>query len=171
MINLDAREAHTLTVCRGWIQLAEYHRAIDELDSLPAHHWVRPEVMDLRAIIQHRLQNWQECLELASALVQLTPGRSLGWVLRSFALFETGRTREALDFLLPATKFFPEDWVVRYNLACYLSRLSQTEEAWYWLEAAYNLCDPVEISLAAIPAAGSAYIHCAPAHFNGAAAR
>lgn len=168
MSKLQAPDLRTLAVCRGWINLSEYHKAMDELDSLAADTWTHPEVMEMRAIIYHKLRQWQECLELSSALVHLAPGRSLGWVLRSFALFEMRRTREALNLLLPAARLFPNDWVIRYNLACYLSQLSQTEDAWYWLQQAYNLCDPVEISFAATAASGAAYIHCAPTQFSAA---
>ena len=127
----------------------DYFRAVTELDRITPQLRLHPEVLELRAVIACKLHRWQDCLELASVLVQLGPQRALGWLHRSFALHELGRTREASDLLKPALALFPKDWMIRYNLACYACHLADVEEAWRWLEAAYDLGDPVEVARAA----------------------
>ena len=146
MKRLEPRHIHHLEACQAWIELGEYRRAVAELDRLTPQLRLQPEVLEPRAVIACKLESWQECLELASVLIQLVPQRSLGWLHRSFALHELGHTREAAELLKPALALFPKDWMIRYNLACYACHLADVEEAWRWLEAAYNLGDPVEVA-------------------------
>src|SRR5260370_32064464 len=80
---------------------------------------------------------WEACVDLGAALVELAPQEPNGWIQRSFALHALKRTEQAADLLVSAANLFPENWLIRYNLACYSCQLGNHEEAWDWLESAF----------------------------------
>ena len=61
------------------------------------------------------------------------PESALGWVHRYYAFHELKRTAEARDNLLRVVDKFPEDPIMRYNLACYECQLGNLERAKQWL--------------------------------------
>jgi tetratricopeptide (TPR) repeat protein len=79
--------------------------------------------------VEARQLNWEECVHVATQLTQHAPGRSSGWIHRSFALHELKRTQEAYELLLPSLSLFKGIWPIPYNLACYQSQLGQKEPA------------------------------------------
>jgi hypothetical protein len=60
------------------------------------------------------------------------------------------QTQQAADLLVSAANLFPEDWLIRYNLACYTCQLGNHEEAWDWLESAFELGDANQVKLKAL---------------------
>jgi hypothetical protein len=46
------------------------------------------------------------------------------------------RTAEAWDTLHPIAAQFPQDFLIRYNLACYACQLGRATIAWEWLQQA-----------------------------------
>ena len=71
--------------------------------------------------------------------MKLAPESPFGWVTRSFALHVLKRTDEALNNLLPATLHFPDEIVIRYNLACYECTLGNMGRAKARLAEAFDL--------------------------------
>jgi tetratricopeptide (TPR) repeat protein len=57
------------------------------------------------------------------------------------------RTEEARDNLLRVVEKFPEDPIMRYNLACYECQLGRLEQARSWLGKAFELGDPQKMKL------------------------
>jgi len=53
----------------------------------------------------------------------------IGWWMLSFALHEMKCTQEAYENLAAARDKFSGEWILHYNLACYLSRLGRLDEA------------------------------------------
>jgi hypothetical protein len=51
---------------------------------------------------------------------------------------------------VPAAVLFPNEWIIRYNLACYACQLGNHQEAWKWLEIAFNLGDANQVKLMAL---------------------
>jgi tetratricopeptide (TPR) repeat protein len=80
----------------------------------------------------------------------LAPEEAVGWVHRSFCLHELKRTAEARDSLLPVVERFPDDAVIRYNLACYECQLGGLDLARGWLEKAFEVGDPRKLKLMAL---------------------
>ena len=80
-------------------------------------------------LIYQKVENWELCENIASALVKLAPERTTGWIHRSFALHEMKRTQEAYDELKPALDTFKKEQLVWYNMACYACVLGDKEEA------------------------------------------
>ena len=71
-------------------------------------------------------------------------------VPRSFCLHELKRTEEARDNLLRAVDKFPEDPIMRYNLACHECQSGRLEQARNWLGKAFELGDARKLKLMAL---------------------
>ena len=69
------------------------------------------------------------------------PCEATGWIDRSFALHELGRTREAHDNLVSVAGRFEKIWTIPYNLACYACQLGNRSEALEWLKKAFAVED------------------------------
>ena len=100
---------------------------------------VHPDVLEVRWLIHHKVENWELCENIGSALVKLVPERTTGWIHRSFALHEMKRTQEAYDALKPALDTFKNEQLIWYNMACYACVLGNKEEARELLSKAIEL--------------------------------
>jgi len=126
---LDAPDIHHLSAAQGWLELGNAGEASRELDRITSEYQEHPDVLDIRWATEAMQLNWDECVRLATLLTHRAPGRSAGWIHRSFALHELKRTQEAFELLLPALSIFHDIWVIPYNLACYQCQLGQLEPA------------------------------------------
>jgi hypothetical protein len=52
--------------------------------------------------------------------------------------------------LLPVVDKFPEEFIIRYNLACYACQLGNLKETRDWLKKASDLADTKQIKLMAL---------------------
>ncbi len=130
-----------LDEAEGWLGLGELKEAgllLAQLSpSLPNH----PEVLSVRWQLYAAQKQWDLALEIATALTKAAPESPFGWVHRSFCLHELKRTVEARENLLPILDRFPDDALMRYNLACYECQLGRMEQALDWLQKAFELGD------------------------------
>jgi hypothetical protein len=78
-------------------------------------------------------------VEVAEVLCRLLPHTPFGWIHLAYALHELRRTREAYNVLIPIVDRFPEEYVIRYNLACYSCQMDCLEEARAWLNKAVGI--------------------------------
>jgi predicted N-acetyltransferase YhbS len=128
-----------LLAAQGWFELGNHVEANEELESITPQNRTHPGVLEVRWAIYAAAKKWEAALDIASALIQLMPDHSVGWIHRSFALRELNRTAEARDNLLPVLEKFPDDAIMRYNLACYECQLGNLEQAKDWLEKAFRI--------------------------------
>ena len=98
-----------------------------------------PDVLEVRWLIYQKVENWELCKDIGTALVKLAPERITGWIDRSFALHEMKRTQEAYDALKPALDVFKKEYLVWYNMACYACVLGNKDEARGLLSKAIEL--------------------------------
>jgi hypothetical protein len=70
----------------GWIQLGDYDSANDELENIRAEWRAHPDVLELRWLIYSNDEQWDACLDIASAIVKMAPDRVSGWVDKAFSL-------------------------------------------------------------------------------------
>ena len=122
-------DTHHLTAAQGWLELENAAEASKELDQISPECREHPDVLEVRWAVEARQLNWEECVRVSTQLTQHAPGRSSGWIHRSFALHELKRTQEAYELLLPSLSLFKGIWPIPYNLACYQSQLGQKEPA------------------------------------------
>ncbi len=129
----------------GWIGLGDLQSAREELDHISPEIQHHPAVLMVQTELLFAERNWEPLLMLAETLLLKLPKLDSLWIHRSYALHELKRTQEAFDSLLPAARKFPKHWLIRYNLACYCSRLGDADEALRWLQKAIDLVGEREI--------------------------
>jgi tetratricopeptide (TPR) repeat protein len=107
-------------------------------ETQPAFH---PNILLVHWEIYTRGHNWAAANNTALAIMNAMAAEPIGWIYRSFALHQLGRLSEAYANLLAASKRFPTDWRIPYNLASYASKLGDRAGAWNWLDRAIELGD------------------------------
>jgi len=148
MNTLRAADVHHLRAAEGWIELENATEARGELDQISTNRLDHPDVLEVSWMLFAKEKNWNACVKTAELLVQQAPERPGGWIHRSFALHELKRTEEAFVHLHPVRRIFPDQWVIPYNLACYLTQLGRIKEATRELYAALKI-DPRAVKHAA----------------------
>ena len=143
-------DSHHLQAAQGWLELGNHIEAIEELENIAPQLRAHPEALKVRWEIYAAAKKWEAALDIAAAIVQLAPEDQLGWVHRSYALHELKRSAEARDNLLRVVDKFPEDPIMRYNLACYECQLGRLEQAKNWLGKAFEVGDSKKIKLMAL---------------------
>jgi hypothetical protein len=123
----------------GWLGLRDPRSAREELDQIASESREHPAVLLCAIRVHSYVHEWENCIEVASRLVNVATDCAEGWVHRSYALHELKRTQEAFDLLQPAADKFPANWVVPYNLACYTCQLGHNNDACEWLKRAISL--------------------------------
>ena len=138
-----------LNAAAGWSQLGDYDSANDELEKIRAEWRGHPDVLDLRWLIYAHHEQWDACLDIASAIVKMASDRVWGWIHKAYALRRAtgGGIEKAKPVLLEAAKLFPDDDMIQYNLACYCAQLDAAKEH---LDKSYELGDAKQIKLIAL---------------------
>ncbi len=147
---LELCDQRHLEAAQGWFELGNPFEANEELDQVTPENRAHPAVLEVRWQIYAKAKKWGAALDIASALVQMVPEEPLGWVHRSYCLHEMKKTEEARDNLLRVVDQFPDDPIMRYNLACYECQLGRLQQAKNWLEKAFKLGDLKKIRLMAL---------------------
>jgi tetratricopeptide (TPR) repeat protein len=123
--------------------------ADEELARITSQNRARPYVLEPRWQACAKAGKWDECVDIAGAIIKLNPKRPFGWIHRSFALQELKRTQEAFDQLLPVADRFPKVWLIPYNLACYCAQLGRLDECQRWFKKAMAI-DEFSVQRAAV---------------------
>jgi predicted Zn-dependent protease len=118
--------------------------------NIPAGLQSHPDVLQVKWAIHAAAKEWESAAEVAEAFRQAQPDSPFGFVHLAYALHEMKRTQEAQDVLLPVLDKFRDEFIIRYNLACYACQLGDGEGAWRWLEKSMALTDPDEVKRMAL---------------------
>ena len=147
---LQPPDTHHLSAAEGWLELGNHHEALSELNLVSSAEQGSLEVLGLRWSISAQLKLWDECVSIATSIIELEPKNEFGWIHRSYALHELKRTSEARDLLQPALKRFPKNETIPYNLACYECQLGDVDAARDCLRRAMKLKNPAMIKVQAL---------------------
>ncbi len=136
----------------GWIQFGDDDSTIDELENIRAECRAHADVLNLWWFIYSHHEQWDACLDIASAIVKMAPDRVWGWIHKAISLRRSngGGFENAKALLLEAAKLFPGDSMIQYNLACYCAQLGQLDAAQEYLDKSYELGDAKQIKLMAL---------------------
>jgi tetratricopeptide (TPR) repeat protein len=137
--SLEPPDSHHLNAAEGWLGLGNVEEAEQELLKLSAAVVQHPEVLRIRYHLHEKAKQWERGAEIGQLLCQKVPEAPFGWIHLAYALHELRRTREAYNVLLPVLDKFPDEYVIRYNLACYSCQMGKLEEARGWLKKAIGL--------------------------------
>lgn len=143
--NLEPPDIHHFNAAHGWLGLNSPEDAQAELDKISNGSQTHLAVMELQWQVQAKTARWASAVDTAQAIANRHPEAAFGWIHLAYALHELKKTREAYDALIPILDKFPEEWLMRYNMACYAVQLGHIEEAKNWLNRAYKLGDKKEI--------------------------
>lgn len=138
MSPLEPPDSHHLQAAQGWLVLGNATEANAELEEISAEHRAHPDVLQIRWQIYAKVQKWDACLDIATALTKTVPERRFGWIHRALSLHKLDRTAEAREVLLSVIGKFDPNPTLPYYLACFCCRLGHVEEAKDWLERAFK---------------------------------
>ena len=139
MQTLNPSDMHHLRAAEGWLDLGNLNESRTELEHIPSPQCNHPEVLEIRWNLSAKEKNWKNCVKTAQLLVKSAPEQPAGWIHRSFALHELNQTEEAFIQLKPAQNLFSDQWIIPYNLACYLSQLGRIKEAVQQFKSALSI--------------------------------
>jgi protein O-GlcNAc transferase len=135
-----------VTAAQGWLGLGNSDEALAELDRIRPESQEHVGVLELRVIAHARAKRFEEALVLAERQIVTHPEEAQGWINRGNILFWLARYPEAHQSVASILEQFPDQWTLRYNLACYCIKLERLDEAREWYEAAAKTADPAELT-------------------------
>ena len=128
-----------LEASKGWEMLGCLPEAVQELDQIPPHLQVHPDVLETRFAIFAKAKKWSICMELAAAMLDLAPERPTTWINSAFTLHELKQTQEAWEALFSVKDRFPDVPTIPYNLACYACQLGRVDDSRDLLRRAFKI--------------------------------
>jgi predicted Zn-dependent protease len=130
---IEAPDIHFLNSAIGWLELGNQEEAKVELEKLSFLSRYHPDVLLVRWKVFARMKDWPRSLDIARALVRISPEKPTGWICVAYSLYHTRQTTDAWTHLLSAEKKFPTISAIPYFLACLACQLGKTKEAAQWL--------------------------------------
>lgn len=116
-------------------------RALSTLDELPESQRSIPAAALLRGEALRALGHWTEALEPLADVVEGDPRRVEAWLGLGWCLKRLDRLPEAMNALRRGLEADPEQAILHYNLACYLSLSGDTATSVEHLARAISLDD------------------------------
>ena len=93
-------------------------------------------MLEVRWQVYARAKRWEQCVEIAEAIIKIAPDRPEGWIHAAYALHELKKPGPAFDQLVPVAASFPKEWVIPYNLACYCAQTGRLDDCEAWFKKA-----------------------------------
>ncbi len=152
MQQLEPPDTHYLSAAIGWLELGNLAEAEQELNRVSVANQCHPDVLEVRWIVLAQTQRWEAALQIARALLKMAPNRSSGWLHQAYALRRVSKDglKLAWEALLPASKKFPREATIPYNLSCYACQMDRLDEALGWLRRALLVGDKHQIKQMAL---------------------
>ena len=115
----------------GWLELGNPTEALAELERIDPELQSEPAAQAARLECLMAAKAWDEAAPLAELLCAQCPEESGLWLHFAYAARRrTGGTLEqAHEILAPMRALFPNEWLIAYNLACYLCQMNRLDEA------------------------------------------
>src|SRR6266699_4062490 len=138
---LEPPDLHHLRAASGWLLLGADAEAAEDLKRIDPQLHTHPDVLEVRWQMHAKAQNWDACLKIASAIVEIDPDRPSGWIGRAYSLRQVpaGGLQAAFDSLLPVAEKFPAEPMIPFGLACYACQMGDLEEGRFWLRKAFSV--------------------------------
>ncbi len=115
----------------GWLELGNADEALAELERIEPKLQSEPTAQAARLECLMAGKQWDEAAPLAELLCEQCP-EEVHFCLH-FAYAARRRTggslEEAYEILAPMLEIFPDEWLISYNLACYLCQMDRLDEA------------------------------------------
>ena len=141
---LPPPDVHHWEAAQGWTGLRNAKEAYAELEQirpdLQKHPFVRSAWLDAWILGGE----WVKARDMAHWLVNEIPDEPGFWLHLAYATrrAEGGSMDEALEVLTSVADDFPQEWMIPYNMACYLCQLERLAEARPCLTRALEIGGP-----------------------------
>jgi len=138
---LPPPDVHHWEAAQGWTGLLNAKEAWAELDKirpeLQAHPFVRSAWLDSWILGGE----WDKARDMADWLTNEFPDEPGFWLHLAYATrrVEAGGIGAALEVLESVADTFPKEWMIPYNISCYLCQLERLEEARARLKQAFEI--------------------------------
>ena len=123
---------------QGWLLLKNHAAADRALRAIPAAFRGRPEVEQFRAQLHLSAGRWARAVPVLQRLVKQDPTEPQHWVSLAFAVRRAQSIEKAEQILIEASRRFPHEAVIWFNLACYAAQQGDITNAHGLLRAAAN---------------------------------
>ena len=150
MSELTLPDLRRLEAAQGWLGLQNWREAEAEIASISPALQSHPDVLKVKWATYAAGKQWEIAAQVAAEFRHANPDNPFGFVHLAYALHELKRTREAEKVLLSIVEKFSDEYIIRYNLACYACQLGDNDAAWRWLDKSMRLTDPKEIKRMAL---------------------
>jgi tetratricopeptide (TPR) repeat protein len=149
-MKLGPSDQRQLEAAEGWLELGDWLEANEELERITPQMRAHPYVLHVRWGVYAKAEKWEMAAEIARAISEMLPDNSWGWIQWAYSLHALKRTKEAWGVLIPVVDKFSDEYLMRYNLACYCCQLGNLKEALQWLEKAIDLAGKKDIRAMAL---------------------
>jgi predicted Zn-dependent protease len=147
---LTSAERFHVDAAEGWLMLGNPIEAHEELEQLSGESNQHPAVLSMRWQVYAAARWWEAAYVVSKALCDLAPESPEAWICQANTVRNYKGVVDAWTLLLSVISKFPEDAIIRYNLACYASQMGLMEEACGWLVQAFEKEEAVQLKLAAL---------------------
>src|SRR5262245_48052470 len=110
-----------------------------ELDKIDPFNRAAPEVLAIRLAIYHGLKQWELMQEMAKRLANFQPD-DVQWIASyAYATRRAESIPAAKEILLNAEPKFPQEAIIKYNLACYFCQTGDIQKGKDYLRRAFEI--------------------------------
>jgi predicted Zn-dependent protease len=149
-MKLELKDQRQLEAAEGWLELGDWLEANEELERITPQMRAHPYVLRVRWGVYAKAKKWEMAAEIARAISTMLPDNSWGWIQWAYSLHALKRTKEAWGVLIPVVDRFSDEYLMRYNLACYCCQLGNLKEALQCLGKAIDLAGKKDIRVMAL---------------------
>ena len=128
---LPPPDVHHWEAAQGWMGLRNPKEACVELDKIQPELQTHPFVCSAWLDAWILDGEWVKARDMADWLTNQFPDEPGFWLHLAYATrrVDSGGMDEALSVLTSVAENFPEEWMIPYNIACYLCQLERLGEA------------------------------------------
>ena len=128
---LEPPASHRLMAAMGWLELGNTVEALAELESIEPALQSKPAAQAARLECLMAARQWDDAALLAEALCAQCPEEVGVWLHFAYVARRKvdGSIEQAYEILAPMRAVFPDEWLIAYNLACYLCQMNNLDEA------------------------------------------
>jgi tetratricopeptide (TPR) repeat protein len=149
-MKLGLNDQRQLNAAEGWLELGDWVQANEELELITPEMRAHPSVLRASWGIYAKGGKWELAAEVAQGITVILPDNAWGYIHFAYSLHELKRTKEAQAVLLPVADKFPDQYIIRYNLACYCCQLGELKDGLRWLGKAIDLAGKKHIRTMAL---------------------
>lgn len=131
-------QKHFQEAC-GYAQLGMWDDANTALENVDAFSRAAPEILALRVEIYRSLEKWELMAEIARRLAEFQPNEVQWRVDFAYAVRRCQSVEAAREILLAAESRFPNEAIIKYNLACYSCVLNELDAAKGFLKRCFSI--------------------------------